>query len=384
METIGKSDEYMRPAAPIRYNQGAAEMPCVDTNPSEPALRRFALIPAVFLSALLWLAPVAGAPKPLQIYFIDVEGGQSTLIVDPPGESLLIDTGWDDFNGRDADRIVAAAKSAGIDHIDDAIITHYHADHAGGVPQLAAKIKIGTFFDHGLNTETTSPDTEKSYEGYLKVAEQAKRLTVKPGDVLPLKGMHVQVLTSNGAEITEPLQGAGQENPLCASEPSVGPDPSENSRSVGVLITFGKFRFIDLGDLTNLKELGLACPKNLIGTVDLYLTTHHGTAHPGTGDGSNARAIVHALHPRVAVMNNGAIKGGHPVAWQIVHDSPGLEDLWQLHYSIQGDKDHNVDEKFIANVGGIDQGNYIKVTAQPDATFTVTNSRNNLSKTYKR
>ena len=342
---------------------------------------RFSLISVVVLGLCIWLAPLAGAPKPLQIYFIDVEGGQSTLIVDPQGESLLIDTGWDDFGGRDADRIVDATKSAGIDHIDDAIITHYHSDHAGGVPQLAARMKIGTFFDHGANTEDTAATTA-AYNGYLKVATQAKRVTVKPGDVLPLKGMRVEVLTSAGAEITAPLPGAGQDNPLCASEPTVGPDPSENSRSVGVLITFGKFRFIDLGDLTNRKELGLACPKNLIGTVDLYLTTHHGTAHPGSGDGSGARAIVHMLRPRVAVMNNGALKGGHPAAWQIVHDSPGLEDLWQLHFSIQGDKDHNVDEKFIANVGPDDQGNCIKVTAEPDATFTVTNLRNNLSKTY--
>jgi competence protein ComEC len=344
-------------------------------------MRRLAVIPLVFLAVSIWLVPVAGAPKPLGIYFIDVEGGQSTLIVDPQGESLLIDTGWDDFNSRDADRIVAAAKSAGIDHIDDAIITHYHSDHAGGVPQLAAKIEIGTFFDHGANTET-SADTTRVYNSYLKVAAQAKRVTVQPGFVLPLKGMHVQVLTAAGAEITEPLPGAGQPNPLCASEPNYPRDPSENSQSVGVLITFGKFRFIDLGDLTNLKELGLACPRNLIGTVDLYLTTHHGTAHPGTGDGSNARAIVDMLRPRVAVMDNSAIKGGHPVAWQIVHDAPGLEDQWQLHYSIQGDRDHNVDEKFIANVGADDQGNYIKVAAEPDATMTVTNSRNNFSKTY--
>ncbi len=349
-------------------------------------MRRFAMIPAFLLGLCLWFAPVApaaGEPKPLQIYFIDVEGGQSTLIVDPQGESLLIDTGWDDFNGRDADRIMAAAKSAGMDHIDDVIITHYHSDHAGGVPQLASRIKIGTFFDHGANTESSAA-TLASYAGYMKVAAQTTRVTVKPGDELPLKGMRVQVLTSAGEEITAPLPGAGQPNPVCASEPKVGPDPSENSRSVGVLITFGKFRFIDLGDLTNLKELGLACPKNLIGTVDLYLMTHHGTAHPGTGDGSGARSIVEALHPRVAIMNNGAVKGGHPVAWQIVHDSPGLEDLWQLHYSIQGDKDHNSPEQFIANVGGNDEGHYIKVSAEPNATFTVVNSRNKFEKTYKK
>ncbi len=344
-------------------------------------MRRLALITAFFLGLFLWLAPVESAPKPLQIYFIDVEGGQSTLIVDPQGESLLIDTGWDDFNGRDANRIMLAAKSAGIDHIDDVIITHYHSDHAGGVPQLASRIKIGAFFDHGANTET-SAGTLASYAGYAKVAAQAKRVTVKPGDEIPFKGMRVQVLTSAGDEISAPLPGAGQANPLCASEPAVPGDPSENARSVGVLITFGKFRFIDLGDLTNRKELGLACPNNLIGTVDLYLMTHHGTAHPGTGDGSGARAIVEMLHPRVAVMNNSAIKGGHPVAWQIVHDSPGLEDLWQLHYSIQGDKEHNSPEQFIANVGGDDEGNYIKVSAEPNATFTVVNTRNSYSKTY--
>src|SRR5277367_281661 len=346
-------------------------------------MRRVAMIPAILLGLCLWLAPVQSAPKPLQIYFIDVEGGQSTLIVDPQGESLLIDTGWNDFNGRDADRIMIAAKSAGIDHIDDVIITHYHTDHAGGVPQLASRIKIGTFFDHGPNTETSAA-TIASYEGYEKVASETKRVTVKPGDELPLKGMRVQVLSAAGEVITAPLPAAGQLNPQCASEPVLGPDPSENSRSVGVLITFGKFRFIDLGDLTNRRELALACPNNLIGTVDLYLTTHHGTAHPGSGDGSGARAIVEMLHPRVAVMNNGAIKGGHPVAWQIVHDSPGLEDLWQLHLSFQGGKDHNVPEQFIANVGGDDQGNYIKVAAEPNATFTVLNSRNNFQKTYKK
>jgi competence protein ComEC len=354
----------------------------------ELRMRRLAMIPAFILGLSLWFASVAGAPKPLQIYFIDVEGGQSTLIVDPQGESLLIDAGWDDFNGRDADRIMAAAKAAGLDRLDDVIITHYHSDHAGGVPQLASRIKIGTFFDHGPNTENNAA-TIASYEGYEKVAAQTKRVTVKPGDELPLRGMRVRVLSAAGEVITAPLPGAGQPNPQCASEPVLGPDPSENSRSVGVLITYGKFRFIDLGDLTNRRELALACPNNLIGTVDLYLTTHHGTAHPGNGDGSGARAIVEMLHPRVAVMNNGAIKGGHPVAWQIVHDSPGLEDLWQLHFSVQGGKEHNSPEQFIANVGGDsvggnDQGHYIKVTAEPDATFTVLNSRNNFSKAYKK
>ncbi|HXQ24929.1 MAG TPA: MBL fold metallo-hydrolase [Candidatus Acidoferrales bacterium] len=344
-------------------------------------MRRIALIFAGILGFCLCLAPLAGAPKSLEIYFIDVEGGQSTLIVDPQGESLLIDTGWPDFDGRDANRIEAAAKAAGIDHIDYVVITHYHLDHAGGVAQLAGQMKIGTFADHGPNMEN-SDSTRTAYGVYEKVAEQAKRITLKPGDQIPFKGMRVQVLTAAGEEIHDALPGAGQPNPLCASEPAVPADPSENARSVGMLITYGKFRFIDLGDLTNQKELGLACPKNLIGTVDLYLTTHHGTAHPGSGDSSNARAIVDALHPRVAVMNNGQHKGGHPVAWQIVHDSPGLEDLWQLHEALDAGKDHNAAETFIANLGEKDDGNYIKVSAELNSTFTVANSRNNFHKTY--
>jgi len=342
-------------------------------------MRRLSLV-------LLWIAcvsllavPAVRAGKALEIYFIDVEGGQSTLIVDPEGESLLIDTGWDDFHGRDANRILAAAKDAGIDHIDDLVITHYHSDHVGGVAQLASRIKINAFFDHGLNTED---DTRGNYAIYEKIAAQSKRTIVKPGDEIPLKGIRVQVLTSAGEDITKPLPGAGQPNPWCASQPAPLPDTGENPQSVGMLITFGKFRFIDLGDLTDQKGLGLVCPNNLIGTVDLYLVTHHGTQHPGTGDVSNAPAIVYALHPRVAVMNNGAIKGGHPVAWQIIHDSPGLEDFWQLHYSMAGAEKHNVPDKFIANVGGNDEGYWIKVTAEPNAVFTVTNQRNGYSKTY--
>lgn len=331
----------------------------------------------------LLIAPAVVAAKSLEIYFIDVEGGQSTLIVDPQGESLLIDTGWPDFNGRDPDRIMRAVKAAGIDHIDYVVLTHYHSDHAGGVVELANRIKIGTFADHGPNTEPTI-ETRANYDAYEKLAAQSKHMVVKPGDILPFRGMSVQVLTSAGEEITAPLPGAGQPNPLCPTVPASLPDPSENSQSVGLLITYGKFRFIDLGDLTTRGELGLACPKNLIGSVDLYITTHHGTAHPKTGDSSNAREIVDALRPRVAVMNNGTIKGGHPVAWQIVHDSPRLEDLWQLHYSLAGGKDHNVADEFIANVGGNDEGNYIKVSAEPDATFTVLNTRNNFEKTYKK
>jgi hypothetical protein len=153
-------------------------------------------------------------------------------------------------------------------------------------------------------------------------------------------------------------------------------DPSENAQSVGMLITYGHFRFLDMGDLTKRKERALVCPNNLIGTVDLYLTSHHGL------DESNSRAMVHALRPRVAIMNNGAHKGGIPAAWQIVHDSPGLQALWQLHYAVDGGKDHNSPDEFIANLGEKDEGHSISVMARSNGSFTVTNSRNGLSKTY--
>jgi len=319
----------------------------------------------------------AAAPKPMQIYFIDVEGGQSTLVVSPSGQSLLIDTGWPDADGRDADRILAAVHQAGLQQIDYVLITHYHRDHVGGIPQLVAGngIKIGTFIDHGRNIED-SEVTRTDYAAYEKAIAGHPRVTVKPGWRVPIKGIEVEVLASAGDHITAPLEGAGQANSYCKSEPPAEDDPSENARSVGVLITYGHFRFLDLGDLTKKKELELACPNNLIGTVDLFLVTHHGT------DESNSKALVWALHPRVAVFNNGARKGASPAAWQIVHDAPGVEDLWQLHYAAQSDKDHNVDPDHIANPKENCEGKYFKVTAAPDGSFTLTNTRTGNEKAY--
>ena len=313
--------------------------------------------------------------RTLDIYFIDVEGGQATLIVSPQRESLLIDTGWPDFNGRDADRIVAAARDAGLKQLDYVLITHYHRDHVGGVPQLAERMKIGTFVDHGPNQED-SDSVRPYYAAYQQALLRSKHLVVKPGDTLPIRSFKVQVLTAAGEHLTSNLPGAGLKNPLCDSEPDAPEDPTENARSLGVLVTFGKFRFLDLGDLTRRKELELVCPVNRIGTMDLYLTTHHGL------DQSNARAIVAAVHPRVAIMNNGARKGGSPVAWQIVHDSPGLEDLWQLHYALAGGAIHNVAEPLIANLDESCSGKYLKVSANPDGAFTMMNSRNGFARTY--
>jgi len=330
------------------------------------------------LSVLFLALASAKTATPLQIYSIDVEGGQATLIVSPSGQSLLVDTGWPGFNGRDADRIVAAAKAAGVSQLDYVLITHYHLDHVGGVTQIASRMKVGTFVDHGPNQED-SDDTRKNYAEYQKLLDKAKHLVVKPGDHVPIEGISVEVLTAAGEHIQAALPGAGQANPFCSSEPAAPEDTTENARSLGTLVTYGQFRFLDLGDLTKKKELELACPNNLLGTVDVYLTTHHGLYQ------SNAKPLVWTLHPRVAIMNNGARKGGSPEAWRTIHDAPGLEAMWQLHYSVEGGTSHNVAEKFIANPDeSNDKAHYLKLTAQADGTFSVLNSRNGYEQTYKK
>jgi competence protein ComEC len=342
---------------------------------------RQARVAAVCLCVLVLSFPCIAAKvpvaKPLQIYFIDVEGGQSTLVVSPSGQSLLIDTGWPGYDGRDADRIQAAARQAGIQQLDYVLITHYHRDHVGGVPQLADGMKIGTFVDHGPNQED-SPETRADYAAYEKTIAGHAHVVVKPGWGLPIKGLEVRILTAAGEHITNPLPGQGQANSYCASEAKPEEDATENARSIGMLITFGKFRFLDLGDLTKKKELEIACPNNMIGTVDLFLVTHHGS------DLSNTKALDWAVHPRVAIFDNGPRKGASPAAWQIVHDSPGLEDLWQLHYAAESDRDHNVDDAHIANVKENCEGKLIKVTADADGTFTVTNTRTGEQKTYSK
>ena len=322
-------------------------------------------------------AHAAPQTKSLDIYFIDVEGGQSTLFVTPGGESLLIDTGWSDNNNRDADRIAAAAKRAGVSKIDYVLLTHYHTDHAGGVSQLVAKIPVGTFIDHGPNRETAG-ETQKNFDEYLKVvsATNAKRIIAKPGDALPLQSMHVEVVSGDGNAIDNPLPGAGQPNPACASSAKFAVDPSENARSLGVLITYGKARILDLGDLSSAKELNLVCPNNKLGQVDLLVVSHHGS------DFSNSPALLTAIAPRVAVMDNGAKKGGSPSSWDAVHGSPRIQDLWQLHFADAGGKAHNSSDELIANPDGPDAANYIKVSVSPDGSMDVFNSRTTKTKHY--
>jgi beta-lactamase superfamily II metal-dependent hydrolase len=326
----------------------------------------------------MWAGSLPDTQKILKIFFVDVEGGQATLFVTPARQSLLIDTGWTGNNGRDADRIVAAAKKAGIGKIDYVLITHFHEDHVGGLPQLVARIPVGTVIDHGDNRESTNAPTVQGWQAYQKLLGEKKfeRLTVKPGDSLPIQGMQTTVISSDGAVIAQALPGAGQENVSCKNAEQYPPDQTENVRSLGTLITFGKLRILDLGDLTRDKEMELVCPNNKLGAIDVYIVSHHGWYQ------SNSPAFLNAIAPRVAIMDNGAKKGGTPSAWDIIEKSPRLENLWQLHSSEEGGTAHNVASEFIANPDGPDEGHYLELTAQPDGSFDVVNSRTSKAKHY--
>jgi competence protein ComEC len=333
---------------------------------------------ALPLASTAWAAPLPGTTKALRIFFVDVEGGQATLFVTPTGESLLIDTGWPGNDGRDADRIVAAAKKAGIRKIDYVLITHFHNDHVGGLPQLVARIPVGTVIDHGDNRESTDAPTVQVWQAYqeLLATKKFKHLTAKPGDILPVRGVQATVVSSDGAVIDDPQPGAGQINAACKNAEQYPTDQTENLRSLGTLITFGKLRILDLGDLTRDKEMELVCPNNKLGLVDVYIVSHHGWYQ------SSGPAFLAAIAPRVAIMDNGAKKGGTPSAWEIIEKSPRLENLWQVHFSDEGGAAHNVAPEFIANPDGPDAGNYLELTAWMDGSFDVFNSRTHNTKHY--
>jgi beta-lactamase superfamily II metal-dependent hydrolase len=367
-----------------------------------------ACVVTIVLCAVYAVAQMRDA-KLLNVYVVDVEGGNATLFVAPSGESLLIDTG----NGgaaavRDAERILAAARDAGITRIDYLITTHYHGDHMGGLAELAARMPIRHFIDHGPSVQPNAAIDAFLQKSYLELHGKVEHTVAKPGDRIPMAGLDVRVVASAGELISAPLPGAGRPNPYCAAfKPHVVNPVSgqpvgntEDEQSVGSHITFGKFRALYLGDLTWNKEFDLMCPANRIGTVDLFVVSRHGQSS------SNSEALVHAIRPRVAIMNNGTRKGGQPDAMRILHAAPGLEDLWQVHFSLLSGQEYTVPGMFIANpfddqppnmpVAAMtlpQQGappapqhdgaaHWIKLSAQADGSFTVTNSRNGFSKRY--
>ncbi len=340
------------------------------------------------LLLFLLLAPAAQS-RDLDFYWIDVEGGAATLIVSPSGESMLIDTGWA-VDDRDAKRIYAATQQAGIKQIDYLVISHYHADHVGGLAALSKMIPIGKFFGRGDDIEKVNQQWLDSFTA----ASAGKRTIVKPGDQIPIKGLQVLVVISDEKTLTNPVNGGGP-NPLCADAAQQTPAGPENQRMVGVLLTYGKFKFLALIDLDWEKEMELVCPVNKLGKVTLYQSSRHGFL-----DGSGAPAFLGAIQPQVVVINNGPRKGLGQVdntvklitpaayeknSYQRLAKTPGVEGIWQGHLSLlDKDPSHNTSENMIANLEETAdcKGNWIKASVAKDGKFTVTNGRNGFSKTY--
>jgi len=361
-------------------------------------------ITLLLAAALCVGRPAAQTPsgKTLDVYVVDVEGGNATLLVAPSGESVLIDSGNAGAGAvRDAERVMAAAKEAGLSQIDHLVTTHWHGDHFGGMAELAARIPIREFIDHGANVQPGPAADDFVQKTYPQLYARARHTVAKPGDTIGVTGVAVLVVTSAGETIKAALPGAGAANPYCARF-KPGENNAEDPMSVGVHVTFGRFRAIHLGDLTKNKEFELMCPNNRIGTVDVLLGLHHGV------DTSNSEVLVHALRPRVAIMNNGTRKGGQPEVMKTLHASPGLEDLWQMHFSELSGQEYTVPGMFIANLLDVPSAAMpvapmsppqpaagappapvhngtayrIKLSAAADGSFTVTNGRNGFSKAY--
>ena len=365
------------------------------------------------ISAQQATAPAHAATRiteDLRVFLIDVEGGQATLFVTPAGESLLIDTGWPGRDGRDAGRIVAAAHSAGLRRIDYVLITHYHDDHVGGVPQLVQRMPVGTFLDHGTLYETGDPTTANDHKLYQQqlATGQSKHLTLHVGDTFPLRSLQATVISSDGQVIGKPLDdagigngnstlgptrvpvsagaglqagtAAGAANPECATDPAMAEDKTENGHSLGVLIRFAGVRILDLGDLTKDRERMLVCPANRIGHVDIDIVSHHGWEQ------SSSPSFIHAIHPRIAIMDNGATKGGSTPVLDVFRNAPGLETLWQLHTSEEGaakngSPEHNTGPEYIANTPGM-EGKMLELTVHADGSYEVKNDRTGQVKNY--
>lgn len=328
----------------------------------------------LFALVALPLSPVSRAAKTLDVYVIDTEGGKAVLLVSPSGQSMLIDTGYPGNNGRDTNRIVEAAKAAGVTKFDVLVTTHYDLDHVSNTPAVVARIPARLFVDHGPAV-SQGEGTANAFAAYLRETTKARRVSVKPGDRIPFDDVDVLVVASGGQAVKALVKGAGARNPFCESTPPKEPDRSENGVSLGLLFTYGKFRMIDLGDLSWNKELELVCPNNPIGSVDLFMVSYHG------GDPANSPALIHALRPRVTIMNNGARKMGSPSVLKTIQSSPGLAAAYQLHWSVNAPSD-NPPEEFIANLQNSADGHWIKVSAKKDGAFTVTNARTGASRIF--
>ena len=329
--------------------------------------------------------------KTLDVYWVDSEGGGSTLLVTPAGESVLIDTG--NPGGRDPARIVAAAQGAGLTRIDYVLLTHFHGDHFGGGAEVAQVLPFGTIYQRAIPAGDPDGRAQSSFlvqiKGWKQIA--AKRVTLAPGVSVPLKSagadapkIELRCLAADQKFVEPTAAQAQKRNPLTGSVAPKPVDTSDNANSAVFLLSFGAFRFFDGGDLTWNLEEKLVTPANLVGVVDVYQTNHHGLGV------SNHPVLVQSLEPTVVVMNNGPQKGGEAASFAAIRSAKSVQATYQVHESFKSPADNGAAE-LIANRGNLVgaeaakcAANVIKLTVAPDGkSYTVSVPSTGHARTYR-
>ena len=316
----------------------------------------------------------------LDVYFIDVEGGAATLLVSPAGESILIDSGYPDNHGRDRDRIIDVARNvAGLSRIDHALVSHWHRDHYGNHAALAAAFGIGTFWDRGIpEMLAEDPQFEDRVAAYRAATQNASR-KLKAGDRIPFQSLTTPFSAKVLAASRQVVPNAGPVNPYRARHTPRDADPTDNAASLALVFEFGNFRFLCCGDLTWNIEGQLVTPNNPVGTVDVFMVTHHGLPT------SNNPALVLAVDPTVTVMCNGPTKGGAESTLRTLHEIKSLQDMYQLHQNVKLDAGAQAPPEFIANTSSTAtcQGQWVKASVAKDGrSYTMQIGRAGKVRTY--
>ena len=342
------------------------------------------------LAALATVARADHKTRTLDVYWIDSEGGGSTLIVTPNDESVLIDAG--NPGGRDPARIVAAARAAGLGRIDYLLLTHYHIDHFGGAAEVAQQLPFGTIYQRAIPERDPDGRPSSAFPLQIKAYREipAKREALAPGVLIPLRAvdgprsprLELRCLGVEQKFVPPTAAQAKARNPLTGAVPPKAPDLSDNANSAVFVLQFGAFRFFDGGDLTWNNEEKLVTPYNLVGAVDVYQTNHHGL------EVSNNPLLIRSLAPTVAVMNNGPRKGGQPGTFAALQTTP-LQARYQIHKSMLVTGGENAADEFIANLEEAKPAdkcaaNFIKMSVAPDGkSYTISIPANGHSQTYQ-